>query len=486
MRQGLVVQAGPSPLANAFSEFTKAMYTGPGPEERAYKEALAKKAQIEAQQMEQQQAVQQEVIKSIPQLFTAQMLDKPDPNAMGPFHPTMGPQPTMQVPETPEETVNRATPQALELGLKMGAGSNDPIGQMAKLYSLVLNQGGADQVRRGLTATGHMPGPDFAPTAAEGNRIVERNTLAEQNKQIAIDGAKPLTGDQFKAQELSGNWDNLDKLNPLQLKALGAMPSKGVSFSTGPDGGMEFSMGGDDGSLGLTKANTSIQQKNLQANQELKAMVGHVRGMVQKNPSAIGAVGNIQRGAQTAYDVAGTVRNMFGTPEAYGDQLKKAQLTAMRNGLSLRFDKDMHNVVNLHSLMLYKTAEALAGQSGRSVTDNDIKKAEKIVGKVDGWFQSPQAYVTSLDQLEMLADDNIGKAGEMLKSGTVNPIMPSGASGAPPAADTAAPAAPAAGGSNIDPAAAIEAARAAIGKGKSREHVLQRLRQNGIQPPPDL
>lgn len=464
MREPLVIQAGASPLAKTFENLATTLMSGPTADERALREAQARIYGAQANEMERQQEALKGAKSALAQLFED-------------YNPAGVPVSEIQGPLRPGESFPTEAPS--QRATRISTGMADLFAQIGKDNAAALQSGlsagqafGApDDMRRSMVLQGKEIGPDFAPTAGEGNRIVQRNS----DIAVAEAKAKPRSKAEVEGQYLADNFDKLDQLNPYQREVLGAEPKAGTSFEVGPDGTVTYSSGGS--ALNLAKQNVATQQKNLQANQELKRMVGQLKEIVTTDPTVVGPVGNIQRGAQTAFDTADNLTKIFGSVEQYNADLEAARQMAARNGLSLDFNPALPNVVKLNNLLLYKAAEALAGQSGRSVTDQDIKKIKTVTGDPGSWFEGPKAYMSGLDLLSKIADDNLATTGAMLQSGSVAPIMP----GAQPAG--------AVGGSapaGSDPALMIQKARQAISQGKDRAMVLQRLQQMGITPPGDL
>lgn len=479
MRMPLVVQGQPSPLANAFSQFSSAIANGPTAEQRALYSAEADLSRLKTDELVRQAAAMKGAGSRLSSIFDEHLagVDATPETMVGP---------------APEEGFAMEDPQ--DASMRRTTGIASLFAEIGKENSAALKEGLAtgqafgtpDEMRRSMVLGGHAINPEFAPTAAEGDRITTRKT----NESIREADAKPMTESEFKAQQLQKNWDNLDKLSPQQQLATGIAPKKGMSLTTDADGNVSFSTGGD--ATGLDKPITKDYQKSLQANQELKSYITALRDLVKTNPSGVGPTGNVQRIAQNATDVVQVATKMFGSPEGVNKALATAAVDAQENGLSLNFNPSLPLITRIHNLMIYKAAGALAGQEGRSATDADIKRIVGTVGDPSSWTEGPQAYSSGLDFLDNMADINIERSSQMLKAGNVAPIMPGGAATAGALPINTTPGAPAAApnaASTMTPQQAVDMvskARQAIASGKNRAGVIKRLQEMGLQPPGDL
>lgn len=469
MRVPLVVNQQPSGLAQAFSQIGSSFASMPTADQRALYQAQADLQTAQAAEKTREAAALANAPAQLSQIFAQHYDTAPGATELN-FDAPEGE--NGLVPESPANMAARTTPKMAELFAGLG---KDNAAAVTEGMRLAQAFGTPDDMRRSMVIGGHGIDANFAPTASEGDRITTRNI----NDDIRKRNSQPMSESEWKAGVLAKNFDNLDKLNPMQQNVIGALPKKGMSASMNPETGeFEFSMGGD-AATGMDKPITKDYQKSLAANQELKSMATALSSLVQANPSAVGATGNIQRIGQNAADVAGVATKMFGSPEGTEQALATAAADAAAHGVSLEFNPQLPLITRLHNLMIYKAADALAGQSGRSVTDADIRRVVGMVGDPESWLEGPKAYQSGLGFINNMADINIKRSSEMLKAGTVAPVMPGGNStaGALPV-DTGAPA--------QDPALRIEQARKAIAAGKDRAAVLKTLQGMGIQPPADL
>jgi hypothetical protein len=238
-------------------------------------------------------------------------------------------------------------------------------------------------------------------------------------------------------------------------------------------------------------------------NEDLKQLIGHVQGLVKANPTIVGPTGVAQGLAQHGAALAQGVAQLLGKGQDLNTTLGdvKANLTAKFGSQAASimpelFNPNIGEVQAAHTLLLYKGAEALAGQSGRDISDADVRKMREIFGDPNSLFENAPLLQSKLDFVSRIADANIASATSRLKgrdmtknagaiapgSGAPVPIaLPAAAPGTP--APAAAPAAPAVSNSGSDP---IAEAKAAIAQGADATKVMARLQAliMGQQPAP--
>jgi hypothetical protein len=479
MRQPLIVQGAPSPLAQTFAQMAQTILSQ-NPEDRDYKRAMIQKMTTDANAKAQQQQALGGVKDNLATLFGKYTAEGT------PVVPWQNPD-TGEVIQNTQPSAPLATPEQLnqirstglaDLYARVGKDNADAITQGLATGAAY---GSPDEMRRSMVLQGKAINQDFSPTVAEADRIAGRNSSLAQQRDLAKINATPLSDSQVKGGLLKQNWDNLQNLPIEQKKALGALPNKGMSVTYGPNGEVNVNYGGNDtgAATSLSKPNIDRQQQNLQVNQEARTLIDSIQKDIKTNPNAVGPVGNIVRGAQNTADIYQSLVGQFGSPEALEGQIKAAENFAKQNNISLDFNPALPRVVRANNMLIMKAAAAIANQSGRNLSDKDVQFVKNIVGDPTSWTEGPKGYSAGLEQLSTIIDDNIKNSSGALQSGQVQLGNPVGTPAAPSAAPTGAPAV------NVIEQS-IENARAAIKAGKSPEHVKQRLRQKGITPPPDL
>ena len=273
-----------------------------------------------------------------------------------------------------------------------------------------------------------------------------------------------------KGTLLGQNFGNLPALDPMQRQVLGANPSEtsrtprnyvtpqgsfitydGVTNAqTGaplPAGGYIGNVEGGAGDVGLTNSTASSVQQGILANNKLGNLLAATRDIAQRDPTNFGIPGFIKGVAQDAAQIAQGLAQGLGYQGAE-QMLTEAQHGAMQSGvnpslISGVFDPDLTSLHTLSDLMVYAAAEALAGQSGRSVSDKDVTFFKGIVGSPQDWMMSQEKFLAKLTQIERLLQMNqqeLGAAqsqGAMPRTGTRPAAPPAGP--APQAAPQTAP-----------------------------------------------
>lgn len=291
--------------------------------------------------------------------------------------------------------------------------------------------------------------------------------------QVEAPGARPVLSETDQKGTLLGqNWDNLPALNPMQRQVLGANPSEktqtprnyvlgnksfitydGVTDAQSgqplPPGGYIGNVEGGAGDVGLTNSTQSGLQQGILANNKLSNLLAETRRYAEQDPTNFGIPGFIKGVAQDVSQIAQGLAVGFGYQGAE-QMLQDAQQRAMRSGvdpnlISGVFDPNLSSLQTLSDLMVYSAAEALAGQSGRSVSDKDVQFFKGIVGDPRDWMMTQQKFLAKLTQIERLLRMNQKEYGAAQSQGAVPRF-------AAPEAGTPAPVAPAApqGGVNVD------------------------------------
>lgn len=268
--------------------------------------------------------------------------------------------------------------------------------------------------------------------------------------------------------KLGQNWDNLPALNPQQQEVLGARVGgdkagtpknyilNGKTFITYdgttdaqsgqplPPGGYVGTVQGDAAGTGVTNAvNTGIQQGIL-ANNKLSNLLGAVRAVASKDPTNFGLPGFVKGVAQDARQIAQGLAQGLGY-QAPEQMLTEAMQSAAQSGIDMNmisgvFDPDLSSLYTLSDLLVYSAAEALAGQSGRSVSDRDVQFFKTIVGDPQEWMMSQDKYLAKLSQVERILKMGQKTLGDAQQNG-VTPAPGTLPGAAPPPAAQAAPAA---------------------------------------------
>ncbi len=269
-------------------------------------------------------------------------------------------------------------------------------------------------------AVGKGTGVNEAYTSAGQEAVAKRNLSDE----LAVSAAKPESFNEYKA-DLYRRTEAGESDIPMGVQhGAGLIPKRGMSISSTPDGGFTFSQGDVGDQLSPTKTITGQQQQQVIEGNSLNNLLDRIEALVDEHPEYVGASGNIQRGAQSAADIATSIGALFGSPEELSQELRNAQGQAEKFGLSLEFNSDLHDLKNLGNLVVLKAAAAVAQQSGRDLSDKDVSRMFAITGDPTGWAQSPQAYKSGIKQLRSIVNQNIGQAEGVLKQGIGSVLQP--------------------------------------------------------------
>jgi len=251
---------------------------------------------------------------------------------------------------------------------------------------------------------------------------------------------------------LRDNWDRLPDLGEEQKKAIGALPptertlnyvapnpAGGVSRGRTVDGRTDMTTGqplpasaqvvsptnqGGTGPFTPDATDSRGLRARLQANKEVVDLADRIRNIVSNDATVVGPTGNVRRLSQNAVDTLNNVGTLFGDPERFTGALAQTQSEAVSKGVNPSvimglFDPNASNIVKMNSLLLYKAAAALAGQSGREVSDKDIIHLTSIVGDPASWLEGSQQYLNGIKFVRDIAAQGAQNAEQALAAGDV-------------------------------------------------------------------
>ncbi|OFX03280.1 MAG: hypothetical protein A3E78_12135 [Alphaproteobacteria bacterium RIFCSPHIGHO2_12_FULL_63_12] len=164
------------------------------------------------------------------------------------------------------------------------------------------------------------------------------------------------------------------------------------------------------------------------------------------------AMENFQKLTKTTYDIGAADPTLFGLAgnvrrlsQNVTEQLRNAGLVASGdlNGalaetadrIGAVFDPNLSDIEKLSTLLAFSAAEALAGQEGRSVSDNDIKLFRGVVGDPTSFFSSQPQFLAGLRRMDQIATDRANVARGRLGKPPIQSVL-----GTPGAAPAGAPA----------------------------------------------
>jgi hypothetical protein len=213
-----------------------------------------------------------------------------------------------------------------------------------------------------------------------------------------------------------------------------------------PPGGSMFSVQGTPNESGLRpNVQGRLQETGIEL-QKFNGLLDHTLKLAQQSPSNFGVAGMIKGAAQDAGVIAQNLAEGLGY-KGLQDAVEGAKQKAIASGVSpeslpglFTFDPTLPSLHTAADLLTYQAASALAGQSGRSVSDRDIKIFRDIVGDPRDWSGNQQKFLAKLGQIKQILDINQNVVDQNLRGGGA----PSAA--APPAAPGATPPVPQAPG----------------------------------------
>lgn len=199
-----------------------------------------------------------------------------------------------------------------------------------------------------------------------------------------------------------------------------------------PPGGYLANAQGPAKDVGLTSGTQTELQKADIANQQFKGLVGYTRNLAKADPNNFGVAGYAKGIVQDVNAVGGNIAQGLGY-HGIQDAAAAARQKAIESGvdpglLSGVFDPKLPALHSAADLLVFSAAQALAGQSGRSVSDKDVKMFKNIVGDPTDVMGNQQKYLSKLDTIEQILDMNQGIVQKNLRPG--NPAAPPVAPGA--------------------------------------------------------
>jgi hypothetical protein len=168
-----------------------------------------------------------------------------------------------------------------------------------------------------------------------------------------------------------------------------------------PGGGYLANAQGPAKDVGLnTAVTTNLQEQDIN-NQKFRSLLGYTKKLAQADPNNFGVTGAVKGFFQDTTAAADNIARGLGY-NGLQEGLQKARERAMANGvdpgvISGVFDARLPQLHSAADLAVYSAAEALAGQSGRSVSNNDVKIIRNIVGDPREWSSNQQKYLSKLD-----------------------------------------------------------------------------------------
>lgn len=259
-------------------------------------------------------------------------------------------------------------------------------------------------------------------------------------------GARPILQEsEAKGFRLDQNFGNLGALPPAEQRVLGADAATGsrtprnyvaggrnyITFDaltdaqTGeklPPNGHLAGVEGPASDVGITTATQTRLEGADIANANLGKLLGYTREAIINSPDTnFGAAGLAKGYVQDAALLTANIAQGFGwkaPAEALAALEAKAAQSGVNNGIiSGAYDPRLGQLNTAYGILVYSTASALAGQSGRDLSNEDVKRAMAVVGNPMSLFSSKQQLLGKLDVIEQImnlqqstVDERLGRA----------------------------------------------------------------------------
>jgi len=255
-------------------------------------------------------------------------------------------------------------------------------------------------------------------------------------------GFRPPESDTlFKGRQLGNNWDNLGQTTELQQRALGIAEKTGnqtpknylapdgkihITYDgtsdaqTGmplPPGGYMATVQGGAGDTGITNSVTGNLQSEILANKKFIGLADSAIDLATNHPEAFGPVGAIRGVGQELVQTADALFSSLGGEQALAGMQAQVAETGLDKFFPNLYDPNLPKAQSLHYLLVYQGAAALASQSGRSVSDKDVEVWQKIIGDPQALLGSAKNFITKLEMVKAIAQNNLEQAQFTLGNG---------------------------------------------------------------------
>lgn len=162
--------------------------------------------------------------------------------------------------------------------------------------------------------------------------------------------------------------------------------------------------------MGPTKTVANDLQKQQISSAKMRNLLNYTRDLANKDPGNFGFPGFVKGVVQDATALTGGIAQTMG----YNDPMQavsEVQREVASSGidpslLSGVFDPNLPALETATDLLVFQAASALAGQSGRSVSDRDVKTFRQIVGNPRDVFSNQDKFLSKLNTIENILQMN--------------------------------------------------------------------------------
>jgi hypothetical protein len=439
-----------SPLSAALGNLAKAMLSGPTAEEMDLRAAQAEQARAGASKATAEAELATRKLGAAKGIAdTVAGMYGPLKEAPRPTPETVGPMPQM----SRDQQIATMMPQLFENAASLG--EIDKIGGIS-LAATANAPGVTDPtVVRSLVGSGKTLGKDEAvslpgqETIRQGNfdAALKQATTVENIQQAGLDRRHNTAAARYV---VSQNPDGTYSYQPVSAglpaptpgmshsprNYIGANGQRGVTLDGVRDAATNQPIG-----PGAQIFGSQVQAQNIsgltptQAGQTAQSIAG-----MDKFKSYLGiarTLGSDPRNFGTAGFLRSTVQDGIAQGSALaqtiGGKLQEIQAEVAQTapGVGLEaFDPRLPQLEAMNNILAYEAARVMAGQEGRSVSNQDIKNWRGVIGAT-GFLANKDEYLAKLDLLEQLLGVNRGSAVNLLGGGALPGATP--APGAPTA-----------------------------------------------------
>lgn len=181
----------------------------------------------------------------------------------------------------------------------------------------------------------------------------------------------------------------------------------GGSYITQPDGTV-ISIDGGQPPVGKTTRN-KVESQQI-AESKMRGLLDYTRELAQADSMNFGIPGAVKGAAQDVNVILNGLTGAMGS-NSPDEAISSAQREIMNSGvdanlLSGIFDPNLSSLQTTSDLLVFQAASALAGQSGRSMSDNDVKAFKNIVGDPQSWMMNQEKFLAKLKTIENILGMN--------------------------------------------------------------------------------
>lgn len=162
--------------------------------------------------------------------------------------------------------------------------------------------------------------------------------------------------------------------------------------------------GAEDVGLPTTATRSQLQQGQIEVN-KFNVLLDRAREL-STDPANFGIPGAVKGAAQDATAIAEGVATGLGFTSPR-EALESIRNDAAANGIDPSllpgvFDPSLPALHTVADLLVYQAAAALAGQSGRAVSDYDVRRFKNVVGDPRSFMMNRERFLAKLDELQRL------------------------------------------------------------------------------------